>query len=167
SERRVDRLVHGGGTSRHTEVRWDGGLSFRTPLENLHWKGPEREIWPYILFELPVSLFRLARAIYGRIGLPRESEVAGDLAILGIRGWTLRPGSRPDLLPRFDEGARFEGEQDFVLDEPLAFQCKDILDEPDRCAVRLVAKVYEAFGYGREAIPREFDWTSGRLVMPE
>jgi hypothetical protein len=165
--RKPDRLVHGEGSSRHTEILRDGGLSFRTPVENLHWKGSEREIWPYVLLELPVSLFRLAAAIYKRVKVPPETEVAGDLAIFGLRGWTLRPGSPQSLIYRIGDASRFEDSVDFVREDPLELRCREILEEPDKCAVRLVARVYEAFGYGNDDVPREFDWDSGRLLIPE
>jgi hypothetical protein len=53
------------------------------------------------------------------------------------------------------------------LDTPLVFKAEEIEAEPDRCGCRLVERVYEGFGLGRDAIPREFDQEAGRLLLEE
>jgi len=37
--------------------------------------------------------------------------------------------------------------------------------EPDRCAFRLIRRVYEGFGHREDAIPAEFDRASGQLLL--
>lgn len=46
------------------------------------------------------------------------------------------------------------------------FEWQQIVDEPDRCAYRLIRRIHEAFGYDDEQIPREFDPETGRLSLP-
>jgi hypothetical protein len=53
------------------------------------------------------------------------------------------------------------------LESPLIFRFSEICALDDRCGYRRVERVYEAFGYRRDAIPKEFDSASGRLVLPE
>lgn len=48
---------------------------------------------------------------------------------------------------------------------PLFFAAQELESEPDRCAFRLVARVYEdAFGLLEDNIPRQFDRKSGRYI---
>jgi hypothetical protein len=151
--------------SRQVTIESSGALTFSVPLEFLHWKGDEREIWPPILVEYPVSAFRLAQHIYRQKIAPTGQAVA-DLALVGAQGWALRPGA-PD--PWFTRSANrprvFDAARDLVLDRPLVFTDAEIESEPDRCGARLVERVYEAFGLGREAMP-QLDAKTGRLVFP-
>lgn len=148
------------------EIRRDGGLVFGLPLWRLHWKADDpREIWPFVLLEYPISAFRIARKIYEGKLQPRDLVVA-ELALFGISGWTLRPGS-PGRWFRAEEPGSFTESTDLTWERPLVFPFGEIDAEPDRCGYRLIERVYEAFGLRREAIPEEFDRTAGRLVLPE
>lgn len=145
------------------ELRRDGGLVFRLPLRRLHWKGEDpREIWPFVLLEYPISAFRIAQKIYED---KLQGPVVADLALFGISGWKLRPGSPDSWF--FAEPATFSESTDLTWERPLVFSVEEIDTQPDRCGLRLVERVYEAFGLRREAVPREFDRESGRLVLPE
>jgi hypothetical protein len=150
---------------RRVTIERDGGLTFSVPLEFLHWRGDEREIWPPILLEYPVSAFRLAQHIY-RQKVPPTGQVVADLALVGAQGWALRPGA-PDLwFTRSSNRPRaFDAGRDLFLDRPLVFTGAEIETEPDRCAARLVERVYEGFGLWREAMP-QLDAKTGRLVFP-
>lgn len=149
---------------RSVEIRRNGGLRFEAPLRSLHWKGEPRELWPYILLEYPVSAFRMARRIYEG-HLRSEDLVLADVALTGLRGWKLRSGS-----PRtwdFQDPEEFTDANDLLFEKPLVFTFSDLDSEPDRCGYRLVERVYEAFGYGRDSIPPEFDQKTGRLVFSD
>ncbi|HVR97206.1 MAG TPA: ATP-binding protein [Thermoanaerobaculia bacterium] len=148
------------------EIRRDGGLTFTTPLSSLHWKGEEQEIWPFALLELPISAFRVAREVYRtQPKLGPEAGVVADLILVGLKGWKLRYGSPGRWSARSLK--TFLETDDFFLDRPLLFQGNEIETEPDRCGYRLVERIYEAFGYRRDAIPQEFNQETGRLVLPE
>jgi hypothetical protein len=56
---------------------------------------------------------------------------------------------------------------DLAWEDPLVFSLQEVIEEPDRCGFRLVRRVYEAFGFYEDAIPKEFDRKTGRLVLPE
>jgi schlafen family protein len=147
---------------RHVEIEQKGTLRFTAPLESLHWKGESQEIWPYILLEYPISALRIARYVYEGKFVGNE-RVLGDMALLGVRGWKLRSGS-------LGSGGRpkpYQDADDLVWPQPLVFQGEEIDREPDRCGFRLVERVYEAFGFRRDQIPKEFDQKSGRLILPE
>jgi hypothetical protein len=150
---------------RDIEARPDGELIFRAPLGSLHFKGEPKEIWPTALLEFPVSACRIARVVYEETLQPADAIVA-DLALIGARGWKLRPGSSAAIGPR-TRMAEFDAAEDLVLERPLVFSFGELASQPDRCGYRLVERVYEAFGYRREAIPREFDAKAGRLVLSE
>lgn len=147
-----------------TEVTSDGGISFEAGLERFHWKGEDRELWPPVLLELPISVFRLAGYLYRELG-DLAGDVLADCAFFGIRGWRLRDGS----LDFLDPGDLREPTDldDLIWEEPLRFAAHEISEEPDRCGFRLVRRVYEAFGIREAAIPSFFDRGSGRLILPE
>jgi hypothetical protein len=159
-----DVLVTNPAESRFVEIRRDGGLTFKLPLEDLHRKGETKEIWPYALVEFPVSAFRIARKVYEGKLRPKDQLLA-DMAFFGIHGWKLRPGSPDDWGPR--EPREFADSRDLIWERPLAFSFEELEAEPDRCGYRFIQRVYEAFGFGREAIPKEFDRQTGRLILPE
>jgi hypothetical protein len=43
----------------------------------------------------------------------------------------------------------------------------EVRDHPDRCGFLLTSRVYEAFGFGLDQMPRELDQKAGRLILPE
>lgn len=145
------------------EVDERGGLRFWTSLEGLQWKGEEREIWPLILLEYPISALRIARRVYeGR--LCPDDQVLADLALFGVAGWGLRRGTVGDfflaeIMARVEESDLFW--------EPVRFSYRDIEESPDRCGFRLVRRVYQAFGWRELEMPRQYDRKTGRLVLPE
>ena len=147
------------------QVTERGDLRFWIALEHLrHSKGEAREIWPNILLEYPISAFRIARVVY-RGFLDSEDRVAADLALLGVRGWGLREGTPDDFFLLGNELARLE-EPDLIW-EPIVFSFREIDEAPDRCGFRLVRRVYQAFGWRQEDMPRHYDPEAGRLILPE
>jgi len=146
-----------------TRVHENGALHFWTALERLHRKGEEREIWPLILLEYPISAFRIARVIYRDL-LAREDQVVADLALLGAGGWGLRAGSPGHFF--FGEDLIRLEESDLIW-EPVVFPFGEIDEHPDRCGFRLVRRVYQAFGIREADMPREYDADAGQLILPE
>lgn len=126
------------------------------------------EINPVALCELTVSVVRLARTVYGLQRTARSTEDRGrsmvfaDLALRNTRGWHLRPYS-PDAIGYRSPGDILRTIDDFALDKPLRFTIDEVVDNPDRCAYRLLERVYEAFGHARMKMPREFDPDTGRF----
>ncbi|NOT31476.1 MAG: ATP-binding protein [Planctomycetes bacterium] len=101
-------------------------------------------------------------------------QLAVDLAITSAKGWKLRaysPRSHAWQLEhhRVKGFEHLQGELtgDLLLEKPLEFKSKEFLSRPDACALRLIRRVYEAFGLSEDMIPSEFDRTRGILVMPE
>jgi hypothetical protein len=154
----------------------DGGVLFTAPLVDF-WSpprrrdDPERLLWPYAVLEYPISVFRIASTLYGATGDSRMEDKAAvavvvHLAVFGLSGWTLRPGSprrwtlRPPAANPYTEG------EDFVLERPLVFAAEE-LEQPDLCGFRLIQRLYGAYGFSRSQIPEEFDQRVGRLVLPE
>lgn len=169
------RVEHGDQNGPQTVVFADGGIEFKLPIEGLYWKlagfqprGGEttKDLWPYCLLEYPISVFRLASALYKERAKGKVSSVLGDVALFGLRGWTLRPYSPRAIDYAFRQSAPY-AERDLVWDDPLEFDWEEILKKPDRCGFRLVARVYEAFGYYEDEIPMEFERESGRLRFPQ
>jgi hypothetical protein len=153
-----------GEPTTRVDVNEDGELSFLAELSRLHWKGEANELWPYALLEHPISAVRIARRIY-RDHLANEDLVAADLALLGIAGWTLRGGT-PTEASVYAYKPAVQEEPDLVWD-PVIFTFGEIDEAPDRCGFRLVRRIYQAFGLREEAIPRDYDRESGRLILPE
>jgi hypothetical protein len=159
------------------EVRRDGTIHYEAGLERFSHhgaRGRQRttdappELWPLAIAELPVSVMRLAATIYaGHLG--DDDHVIADLALIGLHGWRLRPGSPrflgPHVMWNFPEAAVFEG-QDLLLPDPLVFGWAEVKANPDRCGFRIVRQVYREFGYGDEAISIDlFDRRSGKLLL--
>ncbi|HEX3526168.1 MAG TPA: ATP-binding protein [Thermoanaerobaculia bacterium] len=165
---RQGRLVTGcEDDARAVEIRRDGFISFSVLLKGLWWKGDASEIWPPALWEYPLSALRLAGKIYSD-HLGADASIVADLSVIGVKGWKLRAGSPRSGTINFNPRPKeFVEADDLLLEKPLVFSSKDIVQEPDRCGARLLERVYEAFGYGREAFPPEFDEETGRLTFPE
>ena len=120
------------------------------------------------LLEYPVSAFRLARVFLEESRTSVGVNILADLAFFGIRGWKLRPGSIVGNRSRFNDPIEYpEAEEDLTWTKPLIFHLGELMKEPDRCGFRLVRRVYEAFGYREDEMPREYDRESDRLVLPD
>lgn len=154
-------------------VRRDGGLLFTAPLQNLgpipYLSSPEVNLSPFDLFEYTTSVARLVSAMVRepsiwKQGSPGEASWSARLALFGLRGWILRRGHPLTMGFASASNPTVYQEDDLVVEPPLAFTAEELRDQPDRCAFRLVARVYEAFGYFDDAIPRQFDRTTGRYV---
>lgn len=160
-ELRQKLLVQGG-----MSLREDGRLELKIPLAELHWKGPEHEIYPYTLAEYVVSLFRIARIVYDEEPQGQD-EVLADLGLFGVRGWTLRPYSPSAVGYMTRDPEPYDVSDDLVVLDPYLFSVAEILEEPDRCGFRMLREIYQGFGYGEEMLPVEFDRRSGRLEFRE
>jgi hypothetical protein len=161
-----DRLVTAPEDLSDVEIRRDGGLVFQMPLFRLHWMGEAREIASLVLWEYTVSGFRIAAKVYARAGL-RDLRLVADLALFGAGGWRLRRPS-PWQPPARREPLRvLEEAEDLLSERPLVLDLNAEAQSPDGCARRLLERVHEAFGHGRDAAPVEFDRTAGRLVLSE
>ncbi|MHB8382133.1 MAG: AlbA family DNA-binding domain-containing protein [Candidatus Binataceae bacterium] len=163
---------HGGESGPQVTVTKGGQITFSLPLRNLYWKGvggpndgDPKQIWPYCLLEFPISVFRLASTLYTEHPQGTASIVLADLAMFGLRGWTLRPRSPQSFAYLLKPAEPFPYD-DLMMPEPLRFTLDEILTEPDRCGFRLVQQVYERFGYSEDEIPQEFDRVSGKLTFP-
>ncbi len=165
-------IVHGSDEAHWVRLYRDGGIEFTMPIENLYWKSVSgrsevraKEIWPYSLLEYPISVFRLARAIYNDHARNKLGPVLGDMALFGLQGWTLRPYSPRSFGYRLSTQEPYR-EENLLFQKPLTYTPDEILEEPDRCGFRLVDQVYDRFGYWEKEIPQELNQESGRLVIP-
>jgi Putative DNA-binding domain len=121
---------------------------------------------PEPLLGFTVSLLRLARALLQQSsGDPDRNagQLWAMLAILGLEGWGLLPGNLANWPAERYQIKRFMW-PDFILDPPLAFPFEEVLKDPDRCAVRLVRLLYEAFGFYRQ---RELPSLVAAGLLPE
>ncbi|MBI4231219.1 MAG: ATP-binding protein [Planctomycetes bacterium] len=162
-------ITHGYPSGPCVEVHRSGELGFHIPLPVLkHQQGGAREIWPLCLMEYTTSIFRLASVVHrGEALLRREAHTfLVDLVLFNVKGWVLRPYSpntfgftysvqKPQPFP----------DDEFALEQLLAFPHQEMTQEPDRCAFRLLVRIYEAFGHDEDKIPKEFDRKTGRLVL--
>lgn len=138
-----DALLHG-DAGPVLRIFRDGTIEFTVPIEKLYWKSlsgcPEadgKEIWPFCLLEYPISVFRLASTIYREHALERLSSVLADLALFGLKDWTLRPYSPRSFGYKLHHPKLFV-EENLLLPKPLTLERDEILDEADRCGFRLV-----------------------------
>jgi hypothetical protein len=143
-----------------------GGMRFEVSLRRLRHKGEPGELWPVPLFEFPASAFRIASKIYqGKV--EEACTVVADLALFEARSSKLRPGA-PGPFWSTDDAAVFDETSDLLSDHPLMFTAREVIENPDQCAFRLVRRVYEAFGLRQDAIlPGVYDPAAGRLVLED
>jgi hypothetical protein len=149
----------------YVEIKRSGAVVFRTRLERLENPGRDRprELLSYPVVEFPISVLRLAAKIIESWG-PKVREVFVDFAFVGLRGWSLPWRSPLSPSSRFHVPKRFE-EDNLVPPQPFRFTRDELVQEPDRCGLRLITFIYEAFGYPADAIPPEFDQRIGTLTI--
>lgn len=154
----------------------DGGMWFSAPIFAFQWSSPAWEkisvtvLHPEALLEYPVSVFRLASTLYEDESVwerpPGSGHVLARLAVGGLAEHALLPGSLKHWRQNAHRIARFDLDG-FLLERPLVFTLREVIETPDRCGFRLVRQLYEAFGFLESDMPPEFDRASGRLVLPE
>lgn len=154
----------GGRRVSSVEVRDDGTLQF-SASKRILLRGEPEEISPWRLLEYPISAFRIARVIYQGLLVPSDSVLA-DLALFGVGGCKLRPGTPVDQFFHLNDPVEWP-ESDLVWDPARVFSFEEIDTAPDRCGFQLVRRVYQAFGFRQEDVPREYDRETARLVLPE
>jgi hypothetical protein len=179
------QLEAGTEHSGFTSLGRNGALEHHAPLTRL-WHGnpndPRDLIHPYALIELVVSLVRLASAIHARLAQFSEGVaptrdrrgrdgsarvVLADLGLFGAKGWKLRPWSPRAAGYMFKHKEAVLEEEDLVLDQPITLDLHALVSEPDRCAFRLIQRVYEGFGLCEDEIPSEFDRRTGRFSISD
>ncbi len=120
-----------------------------------------------------VSPFRILARLTSQEGLWRDGFAGGDspvfasLLVTGIAGWRLAPGRLPrsEPLRRRTAGRAARIDRDFVSSSTFSLTVETVRDEPDRCAFRLLARFYEAFGLSESDVPyfdprtERFDWS--------
>jgi hypothetical protein len=124
-----------------------GGLTSRLARGN-------EEINPHALLELPTSALRIMSRAYTELAR-LDFRLLAELDLFDLDGRTLWSHQHPNEA------------RDIVFERPLEFTKQEILTEPDRCAFRLVRRVFQAFGLRESFMPADFDERSGRLVMSE
>jgi hypothetical protein len=120
--------------------------------------------WPYALLEFPISILRLAATLL-KTARPTPELLMADLALIGVRGWALRPYSPKAVGYSIADVKPFDEADDLIWEPPIVFKATDVIDTPDRCGYRLIARVYEAFGHAGERIPFEYDRRTERLQI--
>jgi len=137
----------------------DGLIEFHARLAALEHE--RHGIHPLALAEYTVSILRLASHLYADRSAIRWLAA---LALFGVKGVELRPYSPSSMgfLETYPGHPHRIAAGDVVVDPPLVLSADD-LREPDRCAWRLLARVYNTFGYDETEMPREFDRVTGRF----
>lgn len=155
-------------TGRSTIIGADGSIRFEAPIADLHWTGEPSEIDPLALSESVVSVLRLGAFALehwaGEEGAVVVEQVVADLAMLGAADWQLRAGSPLDVAFGL-QALRGMTRPDYI-DEPLVFPTDQVRSSPDWCAFRLLRRLYQAYGHAEDALPRQFDRKTQRLVLP-
>ncbi len=155
------------GNGQLMTVAETGALEFRLPLSAFVHGDDDRELYPYAVLEYPVSITRLYRAMQAE--MTHECRCVLGFAMFGLRGWKLRPFSprAPDHRrshPGHPHAPPFE-EKELAFD--LRVQWDSLKAPNDRVALQVVERIYHAFGYESEAIPREFDQDAALLRLAD
>ncbi len=140
------------------EVREDGGIRFQREIGSFLAGRKGDRLNGLALLETAVSLFRLARALYQKEGLSKKEfpRIWVDAALVGVEGLILPPGRLDLWVYVKDVNPPGKAPSDLVfLPRPMEVEKKD-LEDPHDCGMRLVRRIYRAFGLGAEAIPMDF-----------
>jgi hypothetical protein len=151
-----------------TEVTESGRITFMVDTTILfvpQHDSSDTEIKTYTLLELPVSVFRFAKTISERFASQEtDRQIVAGLVISGLGGARLRAGS-----PRYPQPPPKEIRTPVIDPDPAryVFAVRDVIQNPDRYGMRLVRSVYDAFDFGPDALPPEFDAKLGVLHLPK
>lgn len=112
-----------------------------------------RELLPISFIPLVVSATRLGGALYREIGI---RDLIVSLAVFGVRGNVLYPGDpfakrlTWRVPPPWAKAGELSREK---VEDTLEFSVEELSASPDRCAFRLIRRIYDAFGLDESAIP--------------
>lgn len=135
-----------------------GHLEFWVPVEAktflppMYWKTeiPDKFVlWPTAICEYPVSFLRFAKALYGKVGV--VDDFVWRMEYRNLRGCILYP-----FVP--GRGVTLEGPRAYNLAhfEPREAALEGDWD-PDKSALVLIRKLYEAFGLSARHVPLFFE----------
>lgn len=163
---RAGRLESGAGP-RTMVLHRSGRLLWTLPLGDLVRQDADPpRLYPLALIEFAVSGFRAAAYAYRELTEWRDFQVAADLALFRVGGWALKPHSPDSIAYRFrSELSLYDEGEDYVSEKVRLFPARELIESPDLCAYRLLVRLYEAFGFASEQMPRELDPERGRLVF--
>jgi len=140
-----------------------GDLVFSVPLERLQWQGEAREVCPWVLAELILSVCRLYPLLAETSASGPPPHVLLATSLRGIATWTLKPYSPNSagyhLTPAGEANADLEP-------PPLLIDFSELKSTPDRCGWRLLEQLYDDFGFGADQMPPEFNRATNQFVLP-
>lgn len=147
-----------------------GTIKSRTWLEALRWRNEGQVFYPFALMEHVAAVLRLASTVYQALSegaAPnRDAQVFLDAGLRGAEGWGLKPGSPDSIGYMRREPAPLNGDDVVLWDTPVEFRLGDVVETPDRCALRVVRRIYGLFGYTDRDLPPQFDQEKGMLLIP-
>lgn len=135
-----------------------GALDLQIPARQLLLGGTAGSLHPSQLTCYPISVMRVARALY-EDRLQAEDVVLAEIALTGAGDLTLRSIPFVHRLPKADPYQFREG-TDLLSAKPLVLRAAEIFEEPDRCGLCLAAQVFEGFGLRRTEM-YWVDWDDG------
>jgi hypothetical protein len=161
------KVMLSGGQTR-LELHADGLVSFTAALERLVWSDAKDLLANAPLCEFPTSLARLVRTLIATPSVCQEPprSLFMDIAMTGAKGWKLSRFDPLRQVPMPWHVKTCSDDGDLTWPEPLQFDAAEVADNPDRCAMRLVDRVYQAFGFRDDELPDLFDRVTGKLVLP-
>jgi hypothetical protein len=151
-----------------TRVHRDGSIDYQAPVERLWHEspgGPKDQIYPFALVELPVSLLRLAARVHESNSRDDGEAFLLDMALANARGWKLRGYSPASYGYLFGHDEKEIDTDLLTIDRPVRVTRGELHDNPDRCALRLIQRLYESFGFEEDRIPAEFDRATGEFRL--
>lgn len=147
-----------GGLS--VEILETGHAEFFAHLDTL--LTHDRYIDRHALAEYPTSALRILGQVYAQTDI--DFVLLADLALVGVEPYGFRPQTSFARNLRLPEPVQPLDGPDLFLDKPLRFPRRKIIEQPDLCAARLLRPIFKGFA---EDLPQEFDFRSGRLILPE
>lgn len=161
----------------HVRVRayLTGSLLAEVGTDSLTWsddraeRAEEREqLHPYYVLGVIASFFELASAWLARLDL-RSGNALIELGIGGATGLALRAHSPQSHAWLFKHEGTLHVAQDdpLVLPRPVRVSVEELVSHPGRVAVRVAERLYEAFDFELNDLPREVDRQAGAITLPD
>ena len=152
-----------------------GSLLAEVGTDSLTWsddraeRAEEREqLHPYFVLGVIASFCELASGWLAQFDL-RSGNALIELGIGGARGLALRAHSpQSDVWLFKHEGTLHVAQDDpLVLPRPVRVSVEELVSRPGRVAVRIAERLYEAFDFGLNDLPREVDRQAGAITLPD
>lgn len=145
--------------------------------EMLAWRNPDwvkkmnlSALYPYAAVENPVSVFRLTGYLWSSKDFNHSSPAVAEIVFGPVEDWLLLPYQADSMgymtAPHLDPPYGCTRPESTYIHVRIHFDhVGEIVEAPDRCAMRLLVRFYEEYGHSQDKIPF-YNAQEGRFKFP-